>query len=139
MTKSMSDEWVEEFQQKWTQEQAQYFDPKLFNDLANSNSSKGHLKKVARFLDRAIQNGIKKVINGEVVNIKIYIDHHEVLFEIPFSHGKRYKSLQRVRATDVSKGFITELRAKRSDLIQPTIKIKKELLQTFNSIILAGG
>ena len=73
MTESMSDEWVEEFKQKWIQEQAQDFDPKLFNDLANSNSSKGHLKKVARFLDRAIQNGIKKVINGEVVNIKIYI------------------------------------------------------------------
>jgi len=139
MTESMSDEWVEEFQQKWTQEQAQDFDPNLFNDLANSNSSKGHLKKVSRFLDRAIQNGIKKVINGEVVNIKIYIDQHEVLFEIPFSHGKRYKSLHRVRATDVSEGFITELRAKRSDLIQPTIKIKKELLQTFNPIILAGG
>ena len=79
------------------------------------------------------------MINGEEVNIKIYIDQYEVLFEIPFSHGKRYQSLHRVRATDVSEGFITELRAKRRDLIKPTIKIKKELLQTFNPIILAGG
>ena len=36
----VSDEWVEEFEQKWTQEQAQDFDPNLFNDLANSNSLK---------------------------------------------------------------------------------------------------
>ena len=79
------------------------------------------------------------MINGEAVNIKIYIDQHEVLFEIPFSYGKRYQSLHRVRATDVSEGFITELRAKKRDLIQPTIKIQKELLQTFNPIILAGG
>jgi|GEM_PF-4867869 len=139
MTERMSGEWIEEFEQKWINEQAQDFDPKLLSDLAISNNSKGHLKKVARFLDRAIQNGIRKLINGEEVNIKIFIDQHEVLFEIPFSHGKRYGSLHRVRVTDVSEGFITELRAKRPDLIQSTIKIQKELLQTFNPIILAGG
>ena len=29
MNESMSDEWGEEFEQKWTQEQAQDFDPNL--------------------------------------------------------------------------------------------------------------
>ena len=60
MTESMSDEWVEEFQQKWTQEQAQDFDPNLFNDLANSNSSKGHLKRSPASLTVQYKTGLRK-------------------------------------------------------------------------------
>ena len=117
MMEEMSREWIEEFHEK------------------------SEMERNPDVREERMENFLKWFAKGETpeeIDLRIYSSSTEVLFLIRPLDPDEGNDSSKCRVESPSSDFLMELEAKRSTFIQPIVRIQKELLQSFNPVLLSG-